>query len=88
VSAPAVAAWVALALALGELVFLLAVAALGLRFWRSVAPTVEPLLTMLAPPPASSSAVAAGSSAFSAGGACATHGIYDGHYCPRCEAAE
>jgi hypothetical protein len=44
-------AWLALALALLELVVIVAVVVIVARFWRQVAPTVEPLLTMFAQPP-------------------------------------
>jgi hypothetical protein len=43
-------AWVALALALLELVVIVSVVVIVARFWRQVAPTVEPLLAMFAQP--------------------------------------
>lgn len=45
-SATDVAAWAALFLALGLVVFLVGLAVIVARFWRKVEPSVAPLLTM------------------------------------------
>jgi len=61
VNATEAAAWFALALALLELAFIVTLVVLVLRFWRQVAPTVAPMLSMFAPPASSSSSSEAAS---------------------------